>query len=265
MIHCDALHGVYGVQAQATGFIWRDGTVSTNSGADFTATPQGIDVIVIDGVRSESSAALWYMTGSTTATNVSIRSVLFYASNIVATGFWILHNTPGLFHLQNVFCRSSGAVIPVVLLQPVAPLVANIVGLVTETTFAFAISPGASAGITVNVWGYIQVNTSDVPVAVTSTTIRGSAGQLSVQALGSGLAVKEGSNAKQGVATLAAGTVTVANTSVTATSRVQLTAQDNNTTGALRVSARTAGTSFTITSSNAGDTGVVAYEIFEPA
>ena len=42
-----------------------------------------------------------------------------------------------------------------------------------------------------------------------------------------------------------------------------MTAQDNSTTGALRVSARTAGTSFTITSSNSGDSGVVAYEIFE--
>lgn len=79
-----------------------------------------------------------------------------------------------------------------------------------------------------------------------------------------GLTVKEGSNAKQGIATLAAGTVTVANTSVTANSRIFLTGQDNNVTGALRVSARTAGTSFVITSSVAGDTGVVAYEIFEP-
>ena len=91
------------------------------------------------------------------------------------------------------------------------------------------------------------------------------AGNLSVTAVGSGLLVKEGANAKQGVATLSSGTIVVSNTSVTASSRIQLTAQDNNSTGALRVSARTAGTSFTITSSNAADSGVVAYEIFEPA
>lgn len=90
-------------------------------------------------------------------------------------------------------------------------------------------------------------------------------GNILVAAAGSGLRVKEGSNAKQGVATLVAGTVTVANTSVTANSRIFLTGQDNNVTGSLRVSARTASTSFTITSSNSGDTGVVAYEIFEPA
>lgn len=90
-------------------------------------------------------------------------------------------------------------------------------------------------------------------------------GSFALRQVGQGLRIAEGSNAKQGAATLTAGTVTVANTSVTANSRIFLTAQDNNSTGALRVSARTAGTSFTITSSNAGDSGVVAYEIFEPS
>ena len=87
---------------------------------------------------------------------------------------------------------------------------------------------------------------------------------LAVHSAGNGLRVAEGSNAKQGTATLAAGTVVVANTSVTAASRILLTPQDNNTAGALRVSARVAGTSFTILSSVGTDTGVVAYQIFEP-
>lgn len=79
-----------------------------------------------------------------------------------------------------------------------------------------------------------------------------------------GFSIKEAANGKQGVATLVAGTVTVSNHSITAVSRIFLTAQDNNTVGALRVSGRIAGTSFTITSSSNTDTGVVAYEIFEP-
>ena len=85
---------------------------------------------------------------------------------------------------------------------------------------------------------------------------------------GSGLQVKEGSNCKQGTATLSSGTVTVSNTAVTANSRIFLTAQSLGTVTApkdLAVTARTAGTSFTITSSDATDTSVVAYEIFEPA
>ena len=57
--------------------------------------------------------------------------------------------------------------------------------------------------------------------------------------------------------------MTVSDSSVTTSTRIFLTAQDNNTVGALRVSARTAGTSFTIASS-ASDSGVVAYELIEP-
>ena len=91
-------------------------------------------------------------------------------------------------------------------------------------------------------------------------------GQLSVATAGKGLSVKEGANAKQGTATLVAGTVTVANTSVGPTSRIFLTSQsDGGTPGFLRVSSRSNGVSFTITSSSNTDTSVVAYEIFEQA
>jgi hypothetical protein len=84
--------------------------------------------------------------------------------------------------------------------------------------------------------------------------------------VGKGLRIKEGTNARQGTATLVAGSVTVANTSVTATSRIQLTSQaDGGTPGWLRVSNRTVGASFVITSSNSSDTSTVAYLITEPA
>ena len=69
-----------------------------------------------------------------------------------------------------------------------------------------------------------------------------------------------------GTAVLAGGTAVVTNTSVTATSRIFLT---NNvaggTPGWLRVSARTAGTSFTILSSSNTDTSTIAWMIVEPA
>lgn len=86
-----------------------------------------------------------------------------------------------------------------------------------------------------------------------------------ISVAGHGLKVAEGSNAKQGTATLAAGTVTVANTSVTASSRIFLTVQSvGGDLGMPYISARTAGTSFTITSTSSTDTSTVAYEIFEP-
>jgi hypothetical protein len=97
--------------------------------------------------------------------------------------------------------------------------------------------------------------------------INSNTGQVSFGKLGAGLSIKEGVNAKQGIATLVAGTVTVGNTSTTANSRIFLTTQDPNggTPGFLWISARTAGTSFTITSSSILDTSIVAYEIFEPS
>lgn len=91
------------------------------------------------------------------------------------------------------------------------------------------------------------------------------AGNLSVVQAGTGLRVAEGTNAKQGIATLTTGLATVSNTSVTANSRIFLTAQDNNSIGALRVTGLTAGTGFVIASSAGTDSGVVAYQIFEPS
>lgn len=81
-------------------------------------------------------------------------------------------------------------------------------------------------------------------------------------------AVVEGSNAAMGVATLVAGTVTVSTTRVTANSRIFLAAQSLGTVTApkaLAITARTAGTSFTITSADATDTSLIAWQIIEPA
>lgn len=91
---------------------------------------------------------------------------------------------------------------------------------------------------------------------------------LSLKTAGKGLQFKEGSNARMGTATLVAGEAVVANTSVTADTRILLTTQSLGTVTAsmpVAVTARTAATSFTITSSDATDTSVVAYLLMEPA
>ena len=85
---------------------------------------------------------------------------------------------------------------------------------------------------------------------------------------GVGLKINEGSNARMGAATLASGTVTVSNTSVTANTRIFLTVQSLGTVTApkaVAITARTAATSFTVTSDDATDTSVVAWELIEPA
>lgn len=96
----------------------------------------------------------------------------------------------------------------------------------------------------------------------------GDAKALSCGSAGGGLAVKEGANARSGVATLVAGAAVVNNTSVTATTRIQLTMQSLGTVTAPKavgVTARTAATSFTITSADATDTSVIAWFLVEPA
>lgn len=80
------------------------------------------------------------------------------------------------------------------------------------------------------------------------------------------LTVEEGTNAAMGVAALALGTVTVSNTRVTASTRIFLTPQESGVNiGHVYVSARTAGTDFTISSTDANDDRDVAWLLVEPA
>lgn len=75
-------------------------------------------------------------------------------------------------------------------------------------------------------------------------------------------AVYGGSVIKSGTATLVAGTVTIADTSTTASRRVILHTQaPAGTVGALFVSAITAGTSWVIKSTSSSDTSVVQYDV----
>lgn len=117
-----------------------------------------------------------------------------------------------------------------------------------------------------------QLGWSSGAAATDVTLARGAANRLDattadlrIATAGRGLQIAEGTNAKMGVSTLVAGTVTVANTSVTANSRIFLTCQTpGGTPGFLRVSARTAGTSFTILSSSNTDTSAVGWFMVEP-
>ena len=90
-------------------------------------------------------------------------------------------------------------------------------------------------------------------------------GDVAITQAGKGLKIKEGSNARMGLATLSSGTAVVSNTSVSANTRIFLTPQSHGAnSGFVSVSARTAGTSFTITSSNFSDGNSVAWLLIEP-
>jgi hypothetical protein len=90
-------------------------------------------------------------------------------------------------------------------------------------------------------------------------------GNISISGVGKGLLIAEGTNARMGVATLTAGTVTVANTSVTDNTRIAVTRQmAGGTLGHLSCT-RTAGASFTITSDSSTETSTVFWMLLEPA
>jgi hypothetical protein len=90
---------------------------------------------------------------------------------------------------------------------------------------------------------------------------------LRIATVGRGLQIAEGANACSGVATLVAGTVTVNTNKVAANSRIYLSIQSLGTVAdpkPIAVTARVAGTSFTIRSADATDTSVVAWNIVSP-
>jgi hypothetical protein len=94
------------------------------------------------------------------------------------------------------------------------------------------------------------------------------ASDLKIKTAGNGIYIKEGTNATMGTATLTAGAVTISTTKVTASSRIFITNQGLGTVTSpkeLAVTARVAGTSFTVTSADNTDTSTFAWMIVEPA
>ncbi len=92
------------------------------------------------------------------------------------------------------------------------------------------------------------------------------AGSFNLLKAGQGFGLKEGgAGPRMGTVGLVAGTATVNTTSVTAGSRIFVSAiSAGGTPGHLYAAGIVAGTSFTITSSSASDTRTVAWIIFEP-
>lgn len=131
-------------------------------------------------------------------------------------------------------------------------------GLVKNTTTTGVLSIAAAADVNGALLTGFTLTIGGGTVAATDSILAG------IQKMIGQPQVKTGTNGKIGTAILVAGTVTVANTSVTANSRIFLTSNvDGGTVGFLRISAKTVGTSFVITSSSLLDTSTVAWMIVE--
>ena len=201
------------------------------------AESQTTDSFVFTGGASNTMTACWTYKNAHYALNVGSSE-----SGLTVWGF--TENGP-----------VGGAVKSIITASGTSAFIANYT-VATATSFAAGTTSLTPAGAW-NITSGSMTLSPNIPLTVN--------GNVDISGAGYGVQVKEGSNCKQGTAALSAGSVVVSNTSVTASSRILLTSNaDGGTPGWLRVSARTAGTSFTITSSSGTDTSTVAYQIFEP-
>jgi parallel beta-helix repeat protein len=119
-----------------------------------------------------------------------------------------------------------------------------------------AISSGATENVTLDALGSgtfkINATATGAITLGQSTTVNGN---LTLGTAGNKLVITTGSNASAGTGTLSGGAVTIATTAVTANSLIFLTNTNPSSTnvGVLQVSAKTAGTSFVVSSTNAAD------------
>ena len=140
------------------------------------------------------------------------------------------------------------------------------------TTYNFSeITPIINASVNSQVINGLNITLTGSNGAFTGVTrnaLRLSGGDLNIFTVGNGIKIKEGTNAMSGIVTLVAGVATINTTKVAADSRIQLTRQNaSGTIGtSIDVTARTAGTSFTITSNGSIlDTSDVAWLIINPS
>jgi len=157
-----------------------------------------------------------------------------YALNVPGTASAFRIGTNGGANVSRVVlnaCRSLGATVPQYTL--------NVDSTCEAVCIALQRHPSAPPATTGTVTYLADENTG-------LTTL---ASDLIINTVGKGLQVKSGTNGRIGTATLSSGTVTIANTTITANTRVFAMAYNiAGTPGFLAMSGRTIGTNFVITS-----------------
>lgn len=126
----------------------------------------------------------------------------------------------------------------------------NPVRLITDNTTRMSVF-GTTGNVSVG-------TTSDNGITADKLQV---SGNLNLITAGNKLKIATGTNASVGTSTLSSGTITVSTTAVTASSIIMLTLQNCSTCGTPYISAKTAGTSFVITSTNVLDASIVGWQI----
>jgi hypothetical protein len=138
----------------------------------------------------------------------------------------------------------------------------------TANTYYAVSNGGASAYLMFggeHLWRVQSSATAGAAIGFTNAVGIDNTGNLVLKVAGKGLQIKEGSNARMGTATLVGGTIAVANTSVTANTRVFISRSTTGGTVGHLSTTQIASTSFTVNSSDAGDTSTVNWLLIEPS
>jgi len=154
--------------------------------------------------------------------------------------------------LMNVQTRDPGATVEYDLTNS-AGTASGAINLIPSGVMGISASGGVTiggVGFPVNINDALNVNTADV----------------NITGIGNGIRIAQGADARMDSCTLVAGTCTITNANVQAagsgagTDSIYCTGQDDNggTAGAVRVSARTVGVDYTVTSTNVLDTSIVS-------
>lgn len=248
------------------------GGLEANGGGIISHTP--IASARSSGTRNYHSIATGVSTTGTAVTNYfNISGTLNTSSSGITRGIFLNHTYTAVADFRAIeitpaanITLTSGAVTFLQSTSTFAPTsgTATLTGISLNPTIN---QTGGANGITRSIY----INPT-LTAAADYRAIEVTAGvslfrDLKLTTAGDGLYVKEGSNATMGTATLSAGTVTVNTTKVTANSRIFLTVNGGTLTnvGTVYISARSAGTSFTISSVNVLDASDVAWIIIEPA
>lgn len=218
-----------------------------NTGNMTGATVTGIDTNItlatnvagagwgnITGVNATVDASITASSGSPTISSITAGS--FVASHSNSGGSSCTISSVTALYAQNVISGSA------------TKTITNLYGLYIANTIS---------GVTTitNRYGVYQADASSRNVFE---------GNIEIATAGKSIGIKEGANAKMGIATLVGGTVTVNTTAVAANSRIFLaTNVVGGTAGHVSISARVAGTSFTITSTSGTDTSQIAWWIVD--
>jgi len=206
--------------------------------------------------------ATWTILGSVSSTFTTLTATTFVTAT-AATSTQLNGNTWSAI--------GTNAAINLVMTPKGAGGVQISTGALTLTSGNIVVTLGnitATAGNIVSTLGNITATQGNITatagnIVSTLGNITATNGNISMGTAGNGLQIKEGANARMGQSVLAAGTIIVVNTSVTANTRSFISRElTGGTNGNLSV-AMNPGVGFTINSDNAADTSTINWLLIE--